>query len=605
MSMYGRPPTSSAANRPTSRIGTSWGRGAAPTTAAGTPAGFGVPPRTGGAMMPPTTARMVRPGTSSLRNPSIMDRPGTQQGVGGMPKTSYGMPGGSGRAVQDRSFWVGELKQRLALVNGEINKMISDIGALERENTGYAALEKRGQALGDELRELQGQLGDYNMLFDKLHSDADLEEVQRSAAACAARNEREQQAVDALFMERQEKERKIKELEQELKAGKDRAADQVAKLDASARDKWTNLESTLATLQADISTHQSQLTTLQSHRAELESTLHQDPTRMQVWTLQDRKHQLATKLVDLQSPPTSSDTGAVLDTKEAILDEIKRCTGEIAHMERTLADLAKDHARIAQDIAQLEAHAASDKAAKYDELVKKDKEMQAFLDAFPAQHAEAAQALAQVQNEHLQLLSDIQALSMSAPAASGATPADLKRMAGDLKEKEKELATAESTVAHVAVERERLVADLQQIDQLEGKIAMQLAAAKDRILQLKAELDKFAKVDEAKVELTCVRDALVAEANKLREAAKWARLAVTAQATRVEVKRGQLAENDTFRTLAALEAKWRGLEMSNSGVRAQVAEKAAEADYQAVREEVGKLVDECLGQNAKMVGLAL
>ena len=47
-------------------------------------------------------------------------------------------------------------------------------------------------------------MGDYNMVFDKLHSDADLEEVQRSAAACAAKNEREQQAVDALFMERQE-----------------------------------------------------------------------------------------------------------------------------------------------------------------------------------------------------------------------------------------------------------------------------------------------------------------------------------------------------------------------------------------------------------------
>ncbi|KAI9189968.1 hypothetical protein H9P43_001401 [Blastocladiella emersonii ATCC 22665] len=602
--MYGRPPSSSAANRPGTRSGTSWGRG---VTAAGGGLGGVIPPKTGtgigtrAGMMPPSTS-MLRPGTS-LRAPTMGgDRPGTQQGVGGMPKTSYQ---GSGRVVQDRSYWIGELKQRMNQLGAELNKIHNDMGVLERENNSFVTLEKRAQTMGQELRDLQGQLGDYNMLIDKLHSDADLEEVQRNANEFKMKNERDQQAVDALFMERQEKEAKLKELEHQIRAEREQAAARITQMNPAAREQWNNLEAENAALLTEMAQQQAQLTSQQAQQAHLERGLQQDPARMRVWTLQEKKASIQTKIKEIQSPSTGSGEGgggiASLDSKEAILEEIKRCNTEIAHMEGTLAEFAKEQARLAQEMQQLEAGISDEKAAKFEELVKKDREMQAFLDTFPDQAGDAATKLEQAQTDSLALLAEIQSLAV-APLG---TPGDLRKLAGDLKEKEKELSTAEKTFAYVQQERERLLGDLSRIDQLETKIQGELAAAKARLEAYHADMAQFDRVDTIRAELETRRESLLATVAELRRRRAWAKLSLTAQTTRHEVKRTQLQENDTHRQLTALETKWRNVEAANSSARQQLAERAAESDYAPTKAEVLALVAECLDQNAKMVGLAL
>ncbi|KAI9224246.1 hypothetical protein BC828DRAFT_373926 [Blastocladiella britannica] len=598
MSTYGRPPSSSAANRPSSRAGTSWGRGAsnAPIGLGGNPA---MPPKTGiavpgttGVLLPPSTASR-RPGTS-MRTAMGSDRPGTQQGVGGMPKTSYQ---GSGRVVQDRSYWMGELKQRLGALGTELGKIHNDMDSLEHENAGFVTMEKRAQGLGDELRDLQGQLGDYNMLLDKLHSDADLEEVQRQAAVLVIKNDADQQAVDGLFMERQDKEQKIKELELQIKTEKDRAADRIAQLEPTSHSAWMQFEAQSSTLLASISQQQSKLTAAQIKRTYLEDQVKLDPVRQQMWALQEKRAFFQAKLRDLTgngSGPGAAPTD--LDSKEAILDDIKRSNTEIANMERTLADLTKEHNRLAAELQAATTAASDDKAAKYEELVKKDAEMQAFLDAFPEQHGNIVGQLTTAQNESAVLLEEIR--SLAAPPAG--TPSDLRRMAGDLKDKEKELATAESTFVAVQAERERMLGDLQRIDQLDTKIVGELAAAQARVAALTADLAKFDRVDEISKSVVAQRDEAAAQVAGLQQQRTWAKMAVTLVATRVDIKRAQLAENDTARQLVALESKWRAAESSVSAMRQQVAERAAEADYASSRTELTALVHECLLQNQKL-----
>lgn len=63
-------------------------------------------------------------------------------------------------------------------------------------------IHSRAHALSDELRELQGQLGDFNTLVDNVHVNADLEDIDRRHRQLLSRNQQEQIKLDELFTQR-------------------------------------------------------------------------------------------------------------------------------------------------------------------------------------------------------------------------------------------------------------------------------------------------------------------------------------------------------------------------------------------------------------------
>ncbi|KAJ3108462.1 Intraflagellar transport protein 74 [Phlyctochytrium planicorne] len=156
---YGRPPTGSLANRPSSRLSAGQGPGA-----------------------------------------TVVDRPMTQQGLGGMRTSTMG----TGRQVQDTTYFQSELRHKINLLNAEINKLNNEADNITKENSNYATFEKRADTLAQELRELQGQLGDLNTLVDKLHTDSDLADIERHCSQLKAKNERETQILDEIFSHRQQ-----------------------------------------------------------------------------------------------------------------------------------------------------------------------------------------------------------------------------------------------------------------------------------------------------------------------------------------------------------------------------------------------------------------
>jgi intraflagellar transport protein 74 len=81
----------------------------------------------------------------------------------------------------------------------------------------------RADGLAEELRELQGQLGDYNTLVDKLHTDTDLEQVEKEYKALQAKNLKNSKLVDEIFLEKKQKEATLKELEKQIVAEQQKA----------------------------------------------------------------------------------------------------------------------------------------------------------------------------------------------------------------------------------------------------------------------------------------------------------------------------------------------------------------------------------------------
>lgn len=114
------------------------------------------------------------PPTAVISQISIPDRPITQHGLVA-PKTTTSRS--SQRQIQDKTYFVGLLKTKMTELNTEIGRLQRDNDARVQEQAAYATYEKKAEALAAELKELQGEMADHNLLVDKLNTDADMEDV--------------------------------------------------------------------------------------------------------------------------------------------------------------------------------------------------------------------------------------------------------------------------------------------------------------------------------------------------------------------------------------------------------------------------------------------
>jgi intraflagellar transport protein 74 len=74
---------------------------------------------------------------------------------------------GTGRLVQDNSYYVGLLRKKITDVSGETRKLRGEIEQQSKDNSSYNQLEKRYENLSKDKEKLEGDLADYNLAMDK------------------------------------------------------------------------------------------------------------------------------------------------------------------------------------------------------------------------------------------------------------------------------------------------------------------------------------------------------------------------------------------------------------------------------------------------------
>ena len=150
-----------------------------PGTSSGMPPGTGFSSRPGSGMSrkPPGTGRLRTgvapsgPGTEAAQGValsasiSVLDRPVTGQGVMGMKTQGLG----TGRLVEDNSYYIGLLRKKITDVGAETRKLRTEIDQQSKDNSSYTQLEKKYETLSKEKERLEGQLADYNLAMDKVN----------------------------------------------------------------------------------------------------------------------------------------------------------------------------------------------------------------------------------------------------------------------------------------------------------------------------------------------------------------------------------------------------------------------------------------------------
>ncbi|PWA22463.1 hypothetical protein CCH79_00015407 [Gambusia affinis] len=235
-----RPP--SGISRPMSRSGSAVpGAGRPPTAVRPPPTALRVP--TG--MVPASSGHPGMRGT--IPSPGVLsaaikvaNRPVTQQGLSGM-KT--GMKGPQ-RQILDKSYYLGLLRSKINELTTETSKLHKEIENYNQENSVYVSYEKRAEGLAAEIKDLQGQLADYNMLVDKLNTNTEMEEMINDYNMLKAQNDIEARSIDSIFTERREREEVVRAIEEEIGRERQVAEEVVQAMPSAKRDKYFAMTTT-------------------------------------------------------------------------------------------------------------------------------------------------------------------------------------------------------------------------------------------------------------------------------------------------------------------------------------------------------------------------
>uniref|UniRef100_A0AAR2K7I2 IF rod domain-containing protein n=1 Tax=Pygocentrus nattereri TaxID=42514 RepID=A0AAR2K7I2_PYGNA len=565
-------------------------------------AGTGRPPT---AIRPPQTAVRLgtgmvpgtgRPGTRGgpIATPGVLsaqikvtDRPVTQQGLSGM-KT-----GGKGpqRQILDKSYYLGLLRGKINELTAETSKLQKEIDMFNQENSVYLSYEKRSaEGLAGEIKDLQGQLADYNMLVDKLNTNTEMDEVMNDFNMLKAQNDREAQSMDVIFTERRQKEDMIQAVEEEIEREKQAADDIVKKMSPEKQAKYAEMKATNEELLQELDARQEELDTLMTRKETFEADLMHSQVKQEAVLLYERLQELEQRRDTMLAEEKS--TGSPQEERERLLKQVKEDNQEIASMERQLTETRDKLNQLTEELRQLamdmEDHQGTVDTLPYCIRLYFD----SYLETFDDSKAQELEHIREAQASIVSLLDHSSRMMNRLNLLSSVSPHELKSMQEDLSFKETEMQKSQSTAKGLSSESERLQQDLLKVEQLEGKVMAEMNSLKEKIQQMSEGLKTYRDLDALKAAGEQKKMRLQEDKVSLTERRDTFKKIMQRMNQEHDALAAQLQENETHAQLTNLERKWQHHEQNNFVMKEFIASKGMESDYRPVMKNVTKQLAE-------------
>ncbi|KAM9712522.1 intraflagellar transport protein 74 homolog isoform 1-T3 [Menidia menidia] len=584
-----RPPSSTG--RPASRSGSVIpGGGRPPTAVRPPPTAIRVP--TG--MVPGTSGHpgmrggVPIPGVLSAPI-KVTDRPVTQQGLSGM-KT--GMKGPQ-RQILDKSYYLGLLRSKINELTTETSKLHAEIEGYNQENSVYLSYEKRAESLAAEIKDMQGELADYNMLVDKLNTNTEMEEMINDYNMLKIQNDREAQSIDSIFTERREREEAIRALEEEIRRER-RVADQVIQaMPVTKQEQYSTMTVSNEELLQELAVLQEELDILGTRKEDFEMELSHSQIKQAVVRLHETLLALEAKRDAMETENKS--LGSPKEEREKLFQQVKEDNQEIASMDRQLTEIKSRTRQITEDIRHLDQDseaAQGECQQKYKELKRKEEEIDRFLDSFEDSKDQELKKLTQGQENVVSLLEHCSRNMLRLRQVDTVTANQLKNMQEVLVSKETEVVQSESTARGLATESQRLQQDLDKVQQLEGKISGELSVLKETVSSMESELLTYRDLDALRSTAEQKKKRLLEDRTSLTQCQDAFSQLLEELEQKHEALKAKLQENETHAQLANLERKWQHLEQNNFVMKEFIASKSQESDYATVAKHVFQQVAE-------------
>ncbi|XP_054713289.1 intraflagellar transport protein 74 homolog [Uloborus diversus] len=573
--MDGRPPTS-AGNRP--------GSGLRPMSSIRNPNSLALPSRSG---IPGTASRLItasnnRPGTRSglpqgvsvLSHINVVDRPMSQQGLV-TPRTGIRAPH---RQVQDKTYFLGLLRTKANELTAEIARITKEADLLTKEQSTYLTYEKQAEAQALELKGLQGQLADYNLLVDKINTDTEMSDVQQEYRDLKLQNEAEAESIDGLFEQRQEREAQLAQIEGEITQERYVAENLTSTMSPELRVKYTELKKTDNELQRALEKLQHDLDLLTTQKMSLEEELSMSQIKQEASNLYNKLREVKEKRDALLLEEKNKSTPA--QEKESLVQQVKEHNTEITSIERQVSEVKEQIVRITNELEQLDQELEEnqgEKVNKYRELKKREETMDIFLSSFDDTHSDAQEKKNQLESTTVSLL---EKLSRNLSHFHHIpTPQELALLKDDLQFKEGEMEKSRMTVMTLSNEQKKLAMDLTKIEQLEAKIQQELETLQQKITTMEKEMTIYSDLDTLRTAAEEKKNKLIEEEKILRKQRDATKQVIGELSTHFETQKNKLNDNETYTQLCNLERRWQHLEQNNFAMQEFIASKKAQTDY--------------------------
>lgn len=606
--MSGRPGTSSGQRPGTGsgqRPGTGQGLnpivrpGTGQRSSLGSSAGRPLTGRLGtGQAIPATPGQTAGFGVSLNTEVNVSDRPVTQQGMMGMRVGTAG----PGRQVQDASFFMGKLHAKTSEITNEIDKLHKEMEQDAKDKSQYAQLERKYESMAGEVRDLEGQLADYNLAMDKLRSATDPQEIRQVQEQLHHRNGKEAEEVDRIFILRQEQEGSVRRMEHEMNEIHMKHQEKINQLAPQKLQTYKELLEENHQTELEIEARSQELEMLVHAIHQKEAELSTDRYREE-YDMLERK---ARKLQKEKEAAQEEARTAMMDPSEAravLLAKVKDDKAKMETIEKVIQvedderqELKKTLAELKNDLEERTNGAGkdgNDPAQKYEMLYQRDQEMTVFLEAFPAKKEEEIKAQRETQTMIVKLLEHIsRTISKEDKLLPGANATSLEEMKSDLSFKERQLESSVTTKQRLTMELQKRQAELDKVNTLDTKISLELSSLLQKMDTMTSDMSEFAKIDELKETHGQTKQYLQRMKQQYIRRRDAMKQQVNALSLQLENLKQETANHDTAKNLDALEQKLRHHEQNIFHLKEYIDTKSREINYEHVKQDCLKTLQE-------------
>lgn len=531
-------------------------------------------------------------GVGMATDVKVTDRPMTQQGVMGMKTGSMG----PGRQIYDKSYWMIELRKKTTELTTEIQRFNKEVGEIQSDANTYASLEKRYDQLIRTVRNLEGDLADYNLALDKQRTDTRPEEVHHMYMILKGQNDQQRGELDQIFLEKKSHEEEVRKVEAEIEQIQKASEDRLNELHPDQREEYESGQQEAKRLNADIGTARGELDELNMRLQGAEGRLRSDMLRTRAQQLREIRKEMDGKRETLRGEAAQASL-SIPEQRDMLLAKVKSDNLEIVAAEKRANELKSEIEKYKRQIQEMqtdieERKGESNDQQKYEILYTKDQEMTAFIEGFAASQQQETEKIGEKQQRIVQLLESISKACAAQPNPQQQGE-QMRDMQDELEFKSRQLQDSETTQQRLQAELEKRTGELEKINSLDAKISTELQGLENKIKQYQSDMtDKFDHVEELKREkegqmreLEERKVTLEARAGVLTKQVGFLKL-------RYDGKKQQLLENETNTTMESSEQKIKQFEQNLFHLRSFISAKTAESDYQSHRSAAVEMAEQ-------------
>jgi intraflagellar transport protein 74 len=522
----------------------------------------------------------------NMPNVPVSNRPVTQQGLSGIKSSHQGY----GRSVYDKSYYLGIVRQKITDLRNEIDNFDNEMQEIQRDTSTFKTLEKKRENLIKEVRNLEGELADYNLSLDKKRSDAHADEVLANFEYMKAQNQRSREFLDSLFLERKTIEEEIAKIEYEIASINALAEEKLTELDPEDRTAYNRLKEENRMLEDEIIQRKQSLEGVNQRLNMADARLRTDVMKQKANHLREQRLGLLRRKEDLEVQ-TNEDNLSFPEARERLMARAKADGGVIKETENRIKEVEKAISNYKKQIADLENDLKSSNDSsnkeKYELFYQKDKEMTEFIESFEPTRKAEMEMIKQAEDNITSLLERIAKLTdrrENLPSQE-----QVKEWESEYHFKIDKTGDSAVTLERLKAQLAERQADLEKTKELHVRIPQQLNKINEEITRKMNELaTKYNNVDKMKDEYQELIKKLQKKKDSLTTKKETFITMTRNLNVKVDTKKQQMEDNKIAKELKDYEQKLAMNEQTIFSLKSYIDSKGVETNYQ-------NLVQDCKG----------